>query len=47
MSANLRQHYKEMLKKVGHWAGVRYMKNQGVSLDEAYFIIFGKPNPHK
>lgn len=41
MSANMRQHYKGMVKKVGTWAGVRYMRNQGVSFEDAYEIIFG------
>lgn len=38
MSANMRQHYKGMVKKVGTW--VRYMRNQGVSFEDAYEIIF-------
>lgn len=47
MSANRRQHYKDTLKRCGHWAGVRYMRNQGVPFEVAYEIAHGRPVPAK
>ena len=30
------------VQKIGAWAGVRWMRNQGVSFEHAYFVMFGR-----
>lgn len=30
------------LRNYGTWAGVRWMRNQGVEFEHAYWIMFGK-----
>jgi len=34
--------HKKIIKKHGLWAGVRCLKNKGVSFDIAYRAVFGK-----
>lgn len=31
-----------MVKKIGPWAGVRWMRNRGVSFEHAYFVMFNR-----
>lgn len=34
--------YRKKLKQFGQWAGVRYLRNRGVTFEHAYFIVFGR-----
>lgn len=36
------EYLKRMVKKVGPWSGVRWMRNQGVSFEHAYFVMFDR-----
>jgi hypothetical protein len=45
MSATQVNHYRGMVKKVGRWAGTRWLRNQGVSLENAYLIVIGQEMP--
>ena len=42
MSAKSREHYTKMVKQIGPYVGVRYLRNKGVSFEDAYEIIFGQ-----
>ena len=39
--------YRSKIKQIGTWAGTRMMKNRGVSIENAYFILFDRPMPDK
>jgi len=43
MSAQQRENYIRMVKKIGAWSGVRYLRNRGVSFEDAHEIILGFP----
>lgn len=43
MSAKQRSDYRNMVKRIGPWAGVRYLRNKGVSFGDAYELILGVP----
>lgn len=34
--------YRAKLKRIGFWIGLRYMRNRGVTFEQAYYIVFGK-----
>lgn len=34
--------YRRKLKQYGSWAGVRWMRNQGVEFEAAYWLMFGR-----
>ena len=42
MSADLIAHYRAKLRRMGRWMRPRYLRNQGVAFEDAYFIIFGR-----
>lgn len=42
MSQQQRVNYAKKLKMIGPWAGVRYLRNQGVAFDDAYELILGR-----
>lgn len=33
----------KMVRKIGPWTGVRYLRNQGVAFDQAHEIVLGYP----
>lgn len=33
---------RKKVKQIGTWMGVRYMRNQGLSLEQAYFVLFNR-----
>lgn len=41
MSKQSEAEYKKIIKRQGLWAGVRCLKNKGVSFDNAYRAVFG------
>lgn len=42
MSANQVQSLRKKIKQIGPWSGARMMRNQGVSFENAYFVMFNK-----
>lgn len=34
--------HKKALNNYGKWAGIRYLRNQGVPFDEAYYALFDR-----
>lgn len=34
--------YRKKIKQYGAWAGVRFLRNQGVEFEMAYWIIFDR-----
>lgn len=42
MSQQQRVDYAKMVKRIGNYNGVRYLRNQGVSFDDAYELILGR-----
>lgn len=42
MSAQTILAYRSKLKRMGHWAGVRHLRNQGIGFEDAYFIVFNR-----
>lgn len=34
--------YRKKVKQYGSWAGVRWLRNQGIEFEAAYFIMFDK-----
>jgi hypothetical protein len=42
MSKNLINAYRARLKRMGTWMRPRYLRNQGVSFEDAHMIIFGR-----
>ena len=42
MSFRTKLHYENMVKRVGSWAAVRCMRNNGVSFEDAYAVMFGR-----
>lgn len=42
MSDNTVEYYRKMIKRIGTWAGIRMMRNRGVGIRQAYFILFDK-----
>jgi hypothetical protein len=45
MSQAQRTTYAQMIKRIGNWAGVRYLRNKGVGIEDAYELIIGRPMP--
>lgn len=33
---------RKKVRQMGRWAGVRYLRNQGVAFEDAYFILFDR-----
>ncbi|WKZ86309.1 hypothetical protein N5B55_04985 [Ralstonia pickettii] len=42
MSVQTVQMYRNKLRRMGQWAGVRHLRNQGVAFEDAYFILFDR-----
>lgn len=34
--------YHKGLKRMGNWTGVRWLRNQGVEFEHAYWLMFGR-----
>lgn len=34
--------YRAKIKRIGNWAGIRMLKNRGISFEQAYFIMFNR-----
>jgi hypothetical protein len=30
------------VRRMGHWTGVRFLKNQGLTLEQAHVVLFGR-----
>lgn len=45
MSQQQRTDYSKMIKRIGRWAGARYLRNRGVDIIDAYELILGRPMP--
>jgi len=45
MSQQQRIDYAKMIRRIGAWAGVRYLRNRGVDIRDAYELILGRPMP--
>lgn len=38
--------YRRAIRRMGVWAGTRYMRNRGVPFEHAYLVLFGRrPRP--
>lgn len=42
MSQHDIQAYRRKINQIGPWAGVRMLRNKGITFNQAYFIMFGK-----
>ena len=42
MSAGVVAMYRAKLRRMGAWMRPRYLRNQGVSFENAYFILFNR-----
>lgn len=42
MSYDLIVILRKKVKQYGMWAGVRYMRNQGIAFEYAYFVMFNR-----
>lgn len=42
MSVDQVQQARKMVKRIGPWAGVRWMRNRGVAFEDAYFVMFDR-----
>jgi len=40
MSAIDIAYYRKKIKQMGRWIGARYLRNKGISFEQAYFIMF-------
>ncbi|MEN7527875.1 hypothetical protein [Cupriavidus sp. DL-D2] len=46
MSASLVLVQRQKVSRMGIWAGARYLKNQGFTLEEALHILFNRSPRH-
>lgn len=42
MSYNAVEYMRKQIKRMGPWAGVRWMRNQHLPFESAYFVMFGR-----
>ena len=42
MSSETRTRFTKMVKKIGPWAGIRYLRNQQVPFEIAHEIVLGR-----
>jgi len=45
MSKSMIEHYRKKCKRMGRWMAPRYLRNRGVSFENAYFILFDRVPP--
>lgn len=45
MSADLVNFYRTQVKRMGRWAGVRYLRNRNLTLNQTYFVMFNRLPP--
>lgn len=42
MSTKAVAFYRKRINQIGAWAGVRWLRNMGLSFEQAHFIMFGR-----
>jgi hypothetical protein len=42
MTQSMIEHYRKKCKRMGRWMAPRFLRNRGVSFEDAYFILFDR-----
>ena len=42
MSAQDLSFYRKKINQMGRWTGARWLRNKGISFEQAYFILFNR-----
>ena len=42
MSNDQVQHLRKKIRQIGTYVGIRWMRNQGIGIRDAYFVLFNR-----